>query len=80
MEDSLCKCFTGRLSRLINCLNGFDDRVSIRISDSNEISNIIIIIKNKYDNIDDQKEQIIKELKERNYEDDIINEWLSYIN
>ena len=25
MSDSLCKCFTGRMSRLINCLNGFDD-------------------------------------------------------
>ena len=31
MKDSLCKCFTGRLSRLINCLNGFDDRVNIMI-------------------------------------------------
>src|SRR5438045_420688 len=44
MKDSLCKCFTGRLSRLINCLNGFDDRVCIKISDSNEISNIIELI------------------------------------
>lgn len=27
MNDSLCKCFTGRLPRLVNCLNGFDERV-----------------------------------------------------
>ena len=46
MKDSLCKCFTERLSRLINCLNGFDDRICIKISESNEISNIIILIKN----------------------------------
>ncbi len=25
MSESICKCFTGRLSRLINTLNGFDD-------------------------------------------------------
>ena len=79
MNDSICKCFTGRLSRLINTLNGFDSRISIKISDSNEISNIIIIAKNKHTNIDDQKTYIIKELKEREYSDDIISEWLSYL-
>jgi hypothetical protein len=42
MKDSICKCFTGRLSRLINCLNGFDERVSIKISDNQEILNVII--------------------------------------
>jgi hypothetical protein len=26
MKDSLCKCFTGRISRLINTLNGFDEK------------------------------------------------------
>ena len=79
MNDSICKCFTGRLSRLINTLNGFDSRVSIKISDSSEISNIIIMAKNRYVNINDQKTHIIKELKERKYTDDIINEWISYL-
>ena len=48
MNNSICKCFTGRISRLINCLNGYDQRVEIRISQNDEISNIIILIKNKY--------------------------------
>jgi hypothetical protein len=47
MVNSICKCFTGRLSWLINCLNGFSDKVSIQISTNEEISNIIIVLKNK---------------------------------
>jgi Leucine-rich repeat (LRR) protein len=46
MVDSICKCFTGRLSRIINCLSGFSDKVSIKISNNEEISNIIITLKN----------------------------------
>ncbi len=42
MSDSICKCFTGRLSRLINTLNGFDERVIIKISDNDSIGNIIV--------------------------------------
>ena len=29
MEDSLCKCMTGRFSRLINVLNGYYDDINI---------------------------------------------------
>jgi hypothetical protein len=47
MNDTLCKCFTGRMSRLINCLNGFDNHIIINISDTEQIGNIIILIKNK---------------------------------
>jgi hypothetical protein len=87
MNDSICKCFTGRLSRLVNCLNGFDNRVQIKIADNNQISNIIIMIKNKYevfnknkyDDLQIIKKEIIKELTERGYDQDIINEWTEYI-
>ena len=80
MQDSLCKCFTGRMSRLINCLNGFDSRVQIKISESDEISNIIIIIRNKYENnIEKQKQEVVKELSIRGYDKQTINEWLSYL-
>jgi hypothetical protein len=89
MKDSLCKCFTGRLSRLINCLNGFDERVQIKIADNNQISNIIIMIKNKYDlfnknkyddlNLVRAKEEATKELLERGYDQNTINEWIEYI-
>ncbi len=47
MNDSVCKCFTGRISRLINCLSGFDERVSIKMSDNDQIGNIITLIRKK---------------------------------
>jgi len=79
MNDSICKCFTGRLSRLINILSGFSDKVSIKISNNEEISNIIIILKNKITDIDKLKQTIIDELTERGYDIDTINEWIAYI-
>ena len=45
MNDSVCKCFTGRMSRLVNVLNGFDEIVIINISKNQRIWNIIIITK-----------------------------------
>jgi Leucine-rich repeat (LRR) protein len=84
MNDTLCKCFTGRISRLINCLNGFDDHIVINISDTEQIGNIIILIKdkliaeNKY-TIELHKEIVIKELCDRGYEKNIIDEWIDYI-
>ncbi len=79
LADSICKCFTGRLSRLINCLSGFSDKVSINISTNEEISNIIITLKNKITNIEELKHAIIYEMNERGYTQDIIDEWLLYV-
>ena len=80
MKDSLCKCFTGRLSRLVNCLNGFDSRVCVKISENDAISNIIILMKQKYpEDIEMQKSESRKALIERDYSDDVINEWLNYL-
>jgi Leucine-rich repeat (LRR) protein len=81
MQNSLCKCFTGRLSRLVNCLNGFDDRVNINISSNDEIANIIVMILNKYPNESIEIKQNIctKELSERGYDQNTINEWILYI-
>jgi hypothetical protein len=53
-----------RLSRLVNTLNGFDQRILVRISDEQEISNVIISVKNKTDNVKEQQKIIIKELTE----------------
>lgn len=76
----LCKCFTGRISRLLNCLNGFYPDIQINISNNEQISNIILLLMKKYaNNFELLKEEIKKELKERNYSDEIINEWLNYI-
>jgi hypothetical protein len=80
MKDSMCKCFTGRLSRLVNCLNGFDERVSIKINDKKQILNVIINVRNKYaNNIAKQKEIVKRELTERGYDKDIINEYIVYL-
>jgi Leucine-rich repeat (LRR) protein len=79
MLDGLCMCFTGRISRLVNSLSGLSEKVSIKISENEEISNIIILAKKKYKKIEEIKDYIKKEMKERLYNDSIIEEWLNYI-
>jgi Leucine-rich repeat (LRR) protein len=79
--DSECKCFTGRISRLINCLNGFTDLVEITIPDNMAISNVIVMIRNNYkgDNLEELKDIIRKELQERGYDNDKIDEYIDYV-
>ena len=84
MQDSICKCFTGRISRLVNCLNGFTDLVKINIADNQQIGNIIIIVKEKLEldnnySIENHKDLVKKELIERNFSSDIIEEWINFI-
>jgi hypothetical protein len=79
MLDGLCKCFTGRISRLVNALSGLSEMVSIKISDNEEINNIIILANKKYKKIEEIKDYIKKEMEERLYDESIIEEWLSYI-
>lgn len=79
MKDSEFKCFTGRISRLINCLNGFSENVSINISENEQISNIIIVLKNKFTG-EELKNKIKEQLKEININDEIIEIWISEIN
>jgi hypothetical protein len=82
MLDSECKCFMGRITRLVNSLNGLSDLVKINISDNQQIGNLIIIIKKQLgDNytIKKHKELVKTELQERSYNKNIINEWLYYI-
>lgn len=82
MKQALCKCFTGRINRIINSLNGFSDLVKIEIGDNSQISNIIIIIKSRLGDeytIEKHKELVKKELLERGYESKTIDEWISYI-
>ncbi len=73
MEDGLCKCFTGRLSRLVNSLSGYSDKVSIKISSAEEIGNVISIIKDRYNNTEEVKINVEKELIQRGYEKEIID-------
>ena len=72
------------MSRLINCLNGFDDRVHITIADNSQIGNIIVLIKEKLESennytISRHKELVREELIERGYDEEVISEWVEYI-
>ena len=84
MADAECKCFTGRINGVINCLNGFSPLVSIQISDGEQIWNIIVMSKEKLEltgsyTIGSHKELVEKELVERGYSKNIINEWIGFI-
>ncbi len=84
MNDALCKCFTGRISRLVNCLNGFNTNIKINISDNEQIGNIIILIKNKLIeenryNLKIHKQLVIENLLDKQYDMTTINEWLEYL-
>ena len=82
--DADCKCFTGRMNRIINCLNGFSPLVNINIKDGEQIGNIIILVKNKLElsdlyTVEKHKTEVEKELLERNYDIETIKTWLEYI-
>jgi Leucine-rich repeat (LRR) protein len=84
IDESVCKCFTGRISRLINCLNGFDPLVSINISDSEQISQIIILIRNELNQTNSYSTSVHKQLvrnrlKELMYPNDVIELWIENI-
>ena len=83
LNEGECKCFTGRLSRIVNVLNGFFDDIRVSISENEQISNVIITLRQIHglsandEMTDDIKDRIRQELTERGYEDDIIEVWLS---
>jgi len=84
IQNAICKCFTGRMSRLINCLNYFTPLVNVVIDDNQQIGNIIVLIQDKLENsetysVERHKELVRKELRERGYTDNIIEEWIEYI-
>ena len=84
MSDSVSKCFTGRTSRLINCLNGFDPLVNIQIAGNEQIGHVIQVIRvnlerdNKYE-IELHKKLVREELRERKYDECVIEEWVEHI-
>jgi len=78
IKDTICKCFTGRMTRLVNVLNGFYDDISIQIGSNEQISNIIIMLKERYEG-DELVKQVRLEMEEREYDNETTNEWLTYI-
>ena len=84
IKDADCKCFTGRMNRVINCLNGFSPLVNIIIKNEGQIGNIIILVKNRLEltnsyTLEQHKIEVEKELLERNYDIETIKTWLEYI-
>ena len=85
MMDAECKCFTGRMNRVVNCLNGFSSLVDIRISDSEQIGNIIVLLREKAIDAlgnysaERHKQLVENELKERGYDSETVRMWLDYI-
>jgi Leucine-rich repeat (LRR) protein len=82
MHDAQCKCFTGRMSRVVNCLNGFSPLVNINIKDSDQIGNIIVLIKAQLTdnyNVETHKQLVKQELESRGFDDHMIDEWIGYI-
>ncbi len=51
-------CFTGRIVRIVNSLSGYSDKVLINISDSEEIGNVISLMKSKYMDLNEIKKNV----------------------
>jgi len=84
IKDGLCMCFTGRMSRLVNCLNGFYSDIVINIGTNEQIGNIVVMIGNKLKSNGNYTEKlhrqlVRKQMEEMNYEEKVINEWLEFI-
>lgn len=84
MQDAQCMCFTGRISRLVNCLNGFDSLVTIQISDNEQIGTIILLVKTQLEDANEytterHKEVVRTRLEELGIAGEEIEKWLVYI-
>ncbi len=81
IEDSECKCFTGRFNRTLSVLVGFFDDIKINISDKSRISAIILNTKDKitpYNPIK-HKELAKKELIDAGYKEHDFEDWIDAI-
>lgn len=77
MKDSIGKCFTGRISRLINVLNGYSDLVDIKISDTEQKNIIMSLAINKYKSKEEIEEFVRNEFNDRNFDD--VDTWLNFL-
>ena len=78
LEDSTDMCFTGRLNRIINCLNSFSEHVNIRISDASQINAVMLLIKNNFENGKIKKEELLDTVRKRLEEYDIKEETIEF--
>lgn len=77
------KCFTGKLSRLISCVDGFHPGVRIAISTADQVSNRVLSIINKGRNDGTANEEILalvlKELRDLELSNIQISEWMDTV-
>ena len=77
------KCFSGRLSRLISCLDGFHPGVRISIATSDQISNRVLSVMNKGKDsgleVEEIMTNVLRELKELELSETQINEWMNVV-
>ena len=80
ISDSECKCFTGRISRLVNTLNGYDDRVNIQIPENDQLGTIISLL-GEFEPYDPEihRNRSREELLSRGYPKETVEEWVSHI-
>uniref|UniRef100_A0A6C0E8W5 Uncharacterized protein n=1 Tax=viral metagenome TaxID=1070528 RepID=A0A6C0E8W5_9ZZZZ len=76
MMESECKCFTGRITRLLNVLNGFYEDIQITISNNERISAIILSTLDGQEMSDELREICRAKLKDIGIEDEEIEIWL----
>jgi leucine-rich repeat protein SHOC2 len=84
IAESKLMCFTGRVSRLVNCLCGYDSLVEVKISDNEQISSVITSIANRLQLQNNYTTTLHKtiakqELQDLHYTDDIIEQWIHHI-
>lgn len=84
MADAECKCFTGRVSRLVNCLSGFDKDVEVKIADNEQIGNVITTVENDLKSRNTYTIELHKiiareRLTELGYTKEVVEEWIGYI-
>ena len=77
MMESKDKCFTGRITRLLNVLNGFYEDIQITISNNERISAIILSTLDGEEMNDELREICREKLKDIGIEDEEIEVWLS---
>jgi hypothetical protein len=77
------KCFTGKLSRLISCVDGFHPGVRIAISTADQVSNRVLSIINKGRNDGTPNEEILalvlRELRDLELSNTQISEWMDTV-
>jgi hypothetical protein len=77
--DSKDKCFTGRITRLVNVLNGFDPNIRLEISENEQKSNISKKLYDLYPNVEDYMRELRIAFIERGYSEIDIQEWYNIL-